>query len=70
MRFIDDHWPEFLLLALYAAGGSAVMFLPLNIWLRLALVPVGVAAGFALWAAFATLLICLLWPRKSNWLPR
>jgi hypothetical protein len=64
MRFIIDHWPEFFALALYAVGACAVMLLPLNIWARIGLVPVGVAAGFIVWAAVSSLGIWLIWPRK------
>jgi hypothetical protein len=63
MRYIIANWPDFFLIALALAGTCVVMCLPLNIWLRLALVPVAFAVAFAVWGAMVFLITWLLWPR-------
>jgi hypothetical protein len=50
MRYVLDHWPEFVLMALFMVGGTGALFLPVSFWLRIVLIPVGWALGFAAWA--------------------
>jgi hypothetical protein len=65
MRYVIDHWPEFLLMALVFTFGWLPLALPISIWLRLALVPVGCLAAFALWAGILAV-VCWLFPPKSS----
>jgi hypothetical protein len=62
-RYIIANWPDFFLLALALGGSCAVMSLPLNLWLRLALVPVAIGGAFGVWLAIVWLIIWVLWPR-------
>ena len=51
MRYLLDHWPELLLWALILAGCWTAVQLPVSLWARISLIPVGVFAGFAAWFA-------------------
>jgi hypothetical protein len=65
MRYVIDHWPEFLFTALVIIGGVMPVFLPGNPWMRIALIPVGWALGVAAWAGIV-FFACWAFPPKSS----
>ena len=65
MRYVLDHWPEVLFVALMIVGGISAGFVPVSPVLRFALIPVGWVAGFAVWIAVVTAVFWLR-SRKSS----
>lgn len=65
MRNLLEHWPESLLIVLFIVCGSLPVLLPANLWIKLALIPVGCAVGFAVWAVVIAV-VCWVAPPKSS----